>query len=594
MSIVDQVSCSESAANTTRNLCNPSEVALKSFFLGPQAENGEWLADLIAEILHNWFRWRRQHFPEDGGAISQDDQQLPSFQTHQREIRKLALDLLQRYEAEVPKFSPRYIGHMFSEISLPALLGHVISLLHNPNIISSESALVGVQVENEAIEALLTMVGFSPDKGLGHFTSGGSVANYEAVLRARERAALWMARGLAHGDTNYFQAAHMGWSRYHELGSHLDETLWLWTRENPWLFFQRLQKVSDKPFRGPVLLVPHSKHYSWIKAAHLIGLGADDCWEIALDEEGKLSIPDLEVALTKAQDHNRPVLMVVSVAGTTELGEVDAIDKVQDVLDRYKRIHGQHIWHHVDGAYGAFFRTLQGCDPEGLEPAVWSAIQAMERTDSVTLDPHKLGYVPYSCGAFVARQREDYFVTCHDAPYIQYKSVFDRGKFTLEGSRSAGGATGTWLTAKSIGLHAEGYGRILARTIRIRRQLESALRASGLPIHLAPASDSNILCFHVAEHGEALSSSNRRTELIYEAFTEQKDFFVSKTILNQENYSAYMRKFRQSWQGIADESKLVLVRICLMNPFFGSREMQTDFQEEFIRSLTANIAVINS
>jgi glutamate/tyrosine decarboxylase-like PLP-dependent enzyme len=576
--------------------CNPVEVGLKSFFLGPQAENSPWLAGLFQEILGHWFRWRQGIFPDDGAAISNSDRQLDLFQSNQRNVHDKALALLKRYEAEVPKFSPRYIGHMFSEISMPALLGHVISLLHNPNIIASEAARVGVQIENEAIEALFRMVGFDPEYGLGHFTSGGTAANYESVLRARERTGLWMARGLCLGEKSYFKAAHMGWQAFNSAPICQDESKLNYARANPWKLADDLRIMTDRAFQGPVLMFPRSKHYSWLKSAHLVGLGDDSCWQIALDDRGKMSIPALRAALSQAERDDRPVLMVVSVAGTTELGEVDSIDRVQEVLDEWRDTKGIHIWHHVDAAYGGFFRTVALPDDEGMAPEVWRSLQAMSLVDSITIDPHKLGYVPYSSGAILVQDRQDYMITAHDAPYIRYRSIHDRGKFTLEGSRSAGGATATWLAAETIGFHQSGYGLILARTILIRRRLEAELEASGLPVCIAPGSDTNILCFHAARKNEPLSLTNKRTESLYNSFTGdgKNKFFVSKTVLFWTDYEAYLNRMTNRWTATVDEQRLVMIRLCIMNPFFDSKEMNTDFYRAWLDSLRTNLELVMS
>src|SRR3989344_5404911 len=167
--------------------CDPKDIALKCFFLGPQAENGPWVSQSIQEILSSWYQWRQSLFPQDGNAISQNDQDSSYFVEYQGNFNQQLKILLQRFEAEIPKFSPRYIGHMFSEISLPALIGHFITLLHNPNNVSSESSLVGTEIEKESITALCKMVGFKELEACGHFTSGGTIANFEAYLRARER-----------------------------------------------------------------------------------------------------------------------------------------------------------------------------------------------------------------------------------------------------------------------------------------------------------------------------------------------------------------------------------------------------------------------
>jgi hypothetical protein len=219
--------------------CHPDEVALKSFFLGPQAENSDWLSAQMSEILERWFHWRRGLFPGDGNAISVRDRNLREFHAKRAELSKCLGHLMAAFEAEVPKFSPRYIGHMFSEIALPALFGHIIALLHNPNNISGESAPVGVKIEDEAIRALLTMLRMPPSQGMGHFTSGGTVANFEALVRARARTALWLAKTSASPGVpkcGLFEAAHLGWDEF-ERGPVMDSSAlnaWDFTRSNPW------------------------------------------------------------------------------------------------------------------------------------------------------------------------------------------------------------------------------------------------------------------------------------------------------------------------------------------------------------------------
>ena len=52
------------------------------------------------------------------------------------------------------------------------------------------------------------------------------------------------------------------------------------------------------------------------------------------------------------------------------------------------------LWHHVDGAYGAFFHAC-----ESLRPL----LAGLSRADSLTLDPHKGLFLPYGTGALLVR-----------------------------------------------------------------------------------------------------------------------------------------------------------------------------------------------
>lgn len=567
------------------NPCDPNEIALKSFFLGPQAENGPWVEDQVTKALQAWFLWRKQNFPQDGEAISQNDKNLDEFQFRQNQFATLFQQVIERYKSEMPKYSPRYIGHMFSEISLPAFLGHLVTLMHNPNNISGESSVVGVQIENEAIQTLNQMLGYTDNNSCGHFTSGGTVANFEAVIRAKQRSALWLAQTLAQNKTNkidLFMASHHGWNTQSGYSSEELNT-YNWTVQNPWTFSNQIKEKYKVDFLGPVILVPENKHYSWKKAVNLVGLGDDSFWPISLNTNGKMDVTHLKLLIEKARKEERPILMVVSVAGTTEMGEIDPIDETQNLLDQYAK-QGIHIWHHIDAAYGGFFRTLEDLSTEAIGEAEAKALDAFGRTNSITIDPHKLGYVPYSCGAILVRDDKDYAVKTYSSPYIQYSTQKDKGLFTLEGSRSAAGATATWLTARSIGLNKDGYGRIIKRTIDIRKELSLNISKHIKQAQIVESANTNILCLTFASNENQLSSANKIAESVYAYIQNQKPqkYFVSKTKLHAEAYDKFMHAFVSKWNGKVDSEELVLLRLCIMNPFINSKEMKTDFINEFI------------
>ena len=325
--------------------CHPSEVAIKSFFLGPTAENSDWLLKCVQQLFLDWFTWRKQQGERDGSVISQNDQNLNSFLEQNKFTEDLLFSLSQRFEQEIPKFLPRYIGHMFSEISMPALLGHILTLMHNPNNISPESSKVGVEIEGEAIGLLKSHMGYSSE-GCGHFTSGGTLANFEFLLRARERTALWISATKKESSTNFMQGAHRGWSSYEKISE----------------IYPELKKRDGSCFSGVnfsdfVLLVPQSKHYSWPKGMHFLGMEKRNLWFIDLDKYGRACPRSLRTLIEKAINESRPIMGVVGITGTTEMGSIDPIHEFKAVLDDY-RAQGLHIWFHIDAAYGGFFRSF--------------------------------------------------------------------------------------------------------------------------------------------------------------------------------------------------------------------------------------------
>jgi glutamate/tyrosine decarboxylase-like PLP-dependent enzyme len=322
-------------------------------------------------------------------------------------------------------------------------------------------------------------------------------------------------------------------------------------------------------------------------------LGDDALWPIELDEFAKLSLPSLKRLIERAKQEGRPILMVVSVAGTTELGTIDPVDEVQAYLDELCETEGLHIWHHVDAAYGGFFRTVSSDVESVLSSRARNALGAIPSSTSTTLDPHKLGYVPYASGTFLTREKRDYYFNAfEEAPYIDFDPEVDRGPYTIEGSRSAGGAVATWMTAKIIGLDRGGYGLLLERTLRLRESLSLKLLQSGAAVRIIPANDTNILCFSCAREGEPLSVSNARTLKVYEAYSPKKNgpFIVSKTTLQFSSYRKCLEHWIGSWGGAKrDCEEIVLIRMCLMNPFFESVEMKVNLADAFVESLKGTL-----
>ncbi|MDI1328098.1 MAG: pyridoxal-dependent decarboxylase [Brevundimonas sp.] len=572
---------------------SPAAVVAGAFFPGPRSENETWVRGEFQAVLDQWFDWRKSLFADDPCLVGPAERLSPE-RLERREIlsRELA-ELCGTLTAETPTYTPRYIGHMKAEVSLPALLGWLAAMLHNPNNTSREASRVGTVIEAEAIAMLAAMVGYDPAAAEGHFTSGGTVANFEAVWRARYRLDHWLSLGLYIAEKtgeplDVFASAHMGWDRFRALWAEhrlTDAVLRRYSAAvgvpaNIWL---RIGRASGRDYLGPVLLVPGNKHYSWSKAANLFGLGEESLWAVDLDSEGRLDVDDLERLILRAEAAGRPVLMAVGVAGTTETGEIDPIDALHDRLERWEADRGLHIWRHVDAAYGGFLcAILGGPDEDVLSPASASALRAIGRADSVTIDPHKLGYVPYACGAFLTRDTVRYAVSAFDAPYLDRPELGD-GKWssTMEGSRSAAGAAATWLSGRTIGFGPVGLGAVLAETVRTRQAFQAALGGALPEVRFLEPADANIVCFSVAAQGESLSAANARTTALFDFFHRSPEFSVSKTTLGPD-YAAAVARHVEGFGGVVDAPGMVLVRCVFMNPYWAAPELRAVLFPAFI------------
>jgi tyrosine decarboxylase len=568
----------------------------KAFFLGPQAENEAWVLAEMQSILEHWFRWRRSLFPEDETAIPENERRSQSFLMSRKRLSEGLEELNYLLKDELPTFPPRYIGHMVSELALPAIFGHLVTLLHNPNNTTSEASKVGTFIENELVEMLATMVGYTPEKAAGHITSGGTVANFEAIWRARFRLDHWLALALhlaeAHGRTlPLFEAAHMGWERFNMLVAEhnvTDEDLRACSSvaANPLEIAERMSATYDIPWRGPVVLVPQNKHFSWQKGVSVFGFGEDAFRSVSLDRQGKVDIGDLKKQILRSKEENRPILMIVSVAGTTETAEIDPIHEVRDHLDTLRNEEGLDIWHHVDAAYGGFMCSmLRGGKTTVLKPESQLALEAIGSAHSVTIDPHKLGYVPYACGALLVRSARAYTVSTFKAPYLDREKAPDKWSTTLEGSRPATGAAATWLTGKTLGFDAQGLGAVISDTILAVRRFKSFLTENLPSFRPLEPTDTNVLCFCLAEEGETLSETNRKTLALYNAIHDCAEFSVSKTVFSVETHGAMIDYHLSGHRGVRDDDALMLLRCVFMNPFWGEQSVAEPLTREFCELL---------
>jgi aromatic-L-amino-acid decarboxylase len=148
------------------------------------------------------------------------------------------------------------------------------------------------------------------------------------------------------------------------------------------------ERLLGPDLRAGVLYVSDQGHNSVGKSARLAGILSDRVRVIPSDPQFRMDPDALEAAIDVDRRAGLRPFLVVSTAGTTGTGAVDPLGAIADLCAR------RGLWHHVDGAYGAFFRLV-----EGLRPV----LAGMERADSLTLDPHKGLFLPYGTGALLVR-----------------------------------------------------------------------------------------------------------------------------------------------------------------------------------------------
>lgn len=592
-----------------------------AWFAGPKAENADWFTDLLQKVAWDYYFWRRNYFPGDGAVIGSSDRRPQEDFRDNFEDR--LFELLGKLKGDCPFHSPRYAGHMIAEQTLPSIPGYFAAMLYNPNNVTSESAPVTVQMELEAAQIIASMLGHGPD-GWAHLCGGGTAANIEA---------LWVARTMLY--LPYLVAdlkKHLGQSdqpNLHQspqdcllelenifLNSGTPEaTIRQWIAKSPANIAQFGFSAVERHFNlRPVLIVPESHHYCFDKAMDLLGLGRESLIRVRVNADFRMDVSHLAEILEQCEAENRSVLAVVAVMGTTEEGAIDPLEKIVE-LRKSREISGKRsFWLHADAAYGGYLRSMILPERIGLghsdvttqinglpekiqlqlpEGTACDSLAAMGDCDSITIDPHKLGYVPYPGGAISYKSARVKPIVKQTAPYLEdnrasYSADITSGQigmFSLEGSRPGAMAAGVWLSHKSIPLDTSGHGILMRETIRNACLLHALLCAKkSNSVEAVPlcTPGSNIVCYAFRAKGSMdLKSINRLNHAIYERMSinsadqesiHSKSFFVSRTTLAPNQYSVEATREFLSKLGVTEaefaESGVFLLRSVLMNPWY--------------------------
>ena len=406
--------------------------ALDALFLGTRAENGPFLTYLLGQAVEAHAQFRRQFHPEDPSYLSAARQQQPDYVGTLRGIEAEYKSLLAKLQDSGPFFSPRSVGHMLWDTSLPGVLGYFAALLYNQNNVAAEASPVTTLLEMAVGNDLCRMLGYAvlplPGqtddeeaavrddviRGWGHITCDGSVANLEALWMARNlkcyptglQAALNASPALRPAAAFEVRRLNGTWApltkltAWELLNLPADEVLgWGQRLQTDYGITPAVLTAAVQPYtvqqmgyasfcltylpdvkRLPVALGPATKHYSWPKGAAIVGVGAANMRAVRVDTRARLDLPDLERQLTECLHTQTPVLQVVAVIGSTEESAVDPLAGVLALRDKF-RARGLDFVVHADAAWGGYFAAMlhapQQADPgrfRALAPEIYSGL----------------------------------------------------------------------------------------------------------------------------------------------------------------------------------------------------------------------------
>jgi aromatic-L-amino-acid decarboxylase len=235
---------------------------------------------------------------------------------------------------------PRYFGLFNPAPSFPAQCADRIAATFNPQLATATTSPAAVEIETHVIRAVAGRVGFAAGAA-GHFTSGGSEANYTALICAL-------------------------------------------TKSNP-----DFSTAGSRAFAGPPMFyVSRESHLAWLKIAHQAGIGRTAVRLVATDGSGRMDAAALAGAISADREQGRVPVMIAATAGTTNAGMIDPLEACAELA------HNAGLWYHVDAAWGG---ALIASDQ------LRHLLAGIESADSVTIDAHKWFATTMGCGMFITQ-----------------------------------------------------------------------------------------------------------------------------------------------------------------------------------------------
>ncbi|MDZ4684289.1 MAG: pyridoxal-dependent decarboxylase [Planctomycetaceae bacterium] len=312
---------------------------------------------------------------------------------------------------------PRYIGHQVpAPVPLAGLFDAVGSVTNQPMAVF-EMGPWATAVERALVEALGEQLGFPAGTFAGFITHGGSLANFTALLTARNVAL-----------------------------------------EDAW------EHGVDEPTARPVILTQADAHYSIARAAGMLGLGTRQVVKVGLDDRRRMSPAALRTELERARAEGRTIIAVCASCCTTPIGAFDPLPAIADLCAEFG------VWLHVDAAHGG-----AAC----FSPQLRSLVDGIARADSVVWDAHKMLFVPALCAfVFYKNPAHRFEAFRQDAPYLFDPTApgmadYDVGLQTVECTKRAAGF-GLWGVWSLFG--PDLFRRLVEDTFALSQQFHAELR----------------------------------------------------------------------------------------------------------------------
>jgi L-2,4-diaminobutyrate decarboxylase len=432
--------------------------------------------------------------------------------------------------------SPGFIAFPDSGNSLAAVEGHLLSGFLNQNLINSvHTSPTATFVEIAVVNWLREIVGFdvtpnpkdTQDIG-GISVPGGVSANTIGLLLARE---------------NRFPGT---------------------MRDG----------VTFEPSKVNVYIARGISHYSSRAALGWLGLGTSSMVDVDTTPDFKIDQADLVRKVEGHVSKGGVPLAVVAYAGDSRTMAIDDFEGVSKIAKRYG------MWMHVDACHGlslCFSKKLRGM------------VKGIELADSITIDPHKVLFTPYSLSYVLVRDQSRFSLVEGISDLIT-KEPFSLGRLSPFLGSKPFNSLKLWMLMKHLG--TDNIGRLIEQRHGMALYFASLLAQEQEFYVMNKVMINNVAYLYVPrelkdslagpEKEKAIGLINKLNGNVHRRIFEEGRYYVHTFKLND-----FMGIF-----GVGSEPVFQMQRVSIGNPLT-TKEVLRDFvgylrgvcQEEY-RKLT--------
>ncbi|MBX3415286.1 MAG: aspartate aminotransferase family protein [Pirellulales bacterium] len=360
---------------------------------------------------------------------------------------------------------PRTQVNVVPPPSIASIIGVLLPATFNPNLVSDEGSRRLSEAEVRVAAMAADLVGYDAATSAGVFTFGGTGALLYAVKIGLEKAQPGSMRaGVEH---------------------------------------------------GAVLFASEQSHYSVLNVSSWLGIGADQVVRIPTNTDNALRLDLLEAALRESLAAGKSIAAIVATLGTTDAFGLDDLAGVVALRDRlveeYALDYHPHI--HADAVIGWAWSVFNDYDFDANElgfrdrtvralAATHYRVQHLGLADSIGIDFHKTGYVPYVSSLVLVRDGNDFARIARpreSMPYLFQSGEHHPGMYTLETTRSGTGVMAA--LANLLLLGREGLRVLLGHAVEMAEVLRERIEAHPDLVVLNGENVGPVTLFRAYPHG---------------------------------------------------------------------------------------------